>query len=540
MSGWPRAVGALAVADLRDRARRPAFLVIVLAAAVLGYLAAPPLSADYTMVKFGAFRGDYDSAYLGAMMAAIGGLWLPLFGFYVVKDALARDTVTGVGRVLATTPLDRVGYLVGKFLSNLLVLAAMAGVLAVTAPVMQLLRGESHDVDLLALWLPFLPLCLPVLAVAAAAALVAESIPLLRGAVGNLAWFFTFPLVYVAVLGPTAWSSLQESVEADLRAQHPDVTDTGISVGLTLEEGGLDRFTWSGLDVTPELLAPALGIVLLAALVAMLPALWLPRFGTHPSSGGRPLLDRVLAGAGVAGEPGSPAGLAAGTPDGASAEPGGGAFAATGRPRVAVERGAAFGRMVNGELRLLLKGRPVWWWLALVGVTVAALVVGGGDGVDVVLLLAWLLPLPLWSRLGTYQHEHRVHALLAAGPAPRGLLLATWLAGVAVAALAGAGPLLRMLLGADGVGVAAWAAGALFIPAVALLLGSLSRGARLFQVCYVALSYLILNEVGSVDIMGAIRDGGQLAGPAPWLVAAGAAASLAGALLVHELRHSRR
>ena len=64
-------------------------------------------------------------------------------GFYIVRSAIARDQETGVGQILAATPLRNAGYLLGKFLSNLMVLASMAAVLAVTAFALQLVRGES-------------------------------------------------------------------------------------------------------------------------------------------------------------------------------------------------------------------------------------------------------------------------------------------------------------------------------------------------------------------------------------------------------------
>src|SRR5690606_36224000 len=89
--------------------------------------------ARYAMVKVGTFRGVYDSAYIGTMLAMIGSLWLPLFGFYVVRNALGRDTASGVGELLAATPVRTPAYLLGKYLGNLAVLGAMAAALAAVA-----------------------------------------------------------------------------------------------------------------------------------------------------------------------------------------------------------------------------------------------------------------------------------------------------------------------------------------------------------------------------------------------------------------------
>jgi hypothetical protein len=521
-AGAPRGqVRALALADFRERARRPAFVVMLLAAAGLGYLAAPPASTGYTMVKIGAFRGVYDSGYLGVMLAMVGSLWLSLCGFYAVKNTIVRDTATGVGQILAATPLSRAGYLLGKFLSNLMVLAAMAGVLAMTGLGMLLLRGESARVDLVALWLPFPLLCLPFLAVAAAAAVVFESIPPLRGGVGNLVWFFGFLLLFVAGLGTTGLNAIGASMQADLLAQHPGV-GAEISIGLTTEEGGLGRFHWSGMDVTTGLVAHQLGLLLGTVVAALLPALWFTRF--DPSRQHEPAARPAPA------EP-------AHADDAPSAKA---AFAGTAQPRTAVMLGRPVLELCAGELRVLLKGLPRWWWLGLLGLTAVALAVPARGGSHVMLLLAWIWPVLLWSRLGAHAYEHDVHLLTGAGAAPRRRLLAEWAAGAAVTALAGTGPLLRMLLSGDIPGAAAWLGGVAFIPALALLLGSLSRSARLFQLVYLMLWYAIFNGVPAVDFMGAVRAADRLAGPSPLLVLAAAAALLVLSILTQEVRHAHR
>jgi ABC-type transport system involved in multi-copper enzyme maturation permease subunit len=509
---------AIAMADFRDRARRPAFVVMLLAAAGLGYLAAPPPSTGYTMVKIGEFRGAYDSGYLGVMLAMVAGLWLSLCGFYAVKNTIARDAATGVGQVLVATPLSRAGYLLGKYLSNLMVLAAMAGVLALTGLGMLLLRGESDGVDLVALWLPFPLLCLPFLGVAAASALVFESVRPLRGGAGNVVWFFGYLLLFLAGVGTTGLDAIGASMQADLLAQHPGV-DAEISIGLTTEEGGLGLFHWSGWDVGVGLVAQQLGLLLATALAAVVPALWFTRFDT---AGEREATARP-------------------TPTEGAALVGAPAFTATARPLTPVTLGRPLVGLCAGELRVLLKGLPRWWWLGLLALTVVALVVPATGGSHLTLLLAWVWPVLVWSRLGAHRYEHDVHLLTGAGAAARRRLLAEWAAGTAIAALAGIGPLLRMLLDSDLAGVAAWAGGAAFIPALALLLGSISRSSRLFQLVYLMLWYAVANGVPAVDFMGAVRgQAGELAGPHPTFVLAAAAALITLTIVNQEVRHARR
>lgn len=158
-----RVLAALAVADFRERTRRPGYLVTLAVAVVLGYLTLPPASSLYVVMNAGGYRGVYNSAWAGMVTALAGALWLMGGGFYVVRSAIARDQQTRVGQILAATPLRNAGYLAGKFVSNLMVLASMAGVLAVTALVMQLARGESRAVSLGALLLPYALFTVPVL-----------------------------------------------------------------------------------------------------------------------------------------------------------------------------------------------------------------------------------------------------------------------------------------------------------------------------------------------------------------------------------------
>ena len=166
------------------------------------------------------------------MTALAGALWLSVGGFYVVRTAIARDESTGVGQLLAATPLHGVGYLVGKFLSNLLVLASMAAVLSGTALVMQLARGESRSVDPVALLLPFALLTLPALAVTATAAVLFETIPLLRTGLGNVVWFLLSTIVMIAAQSPTAplgglgVQVFAESMRTEMAAQGITPTDS--------------------------------------------------------------------------------------------------------------------------------------------------------------------------------------------------------------------------------------------------------------------------------------------------------------------------
>ncbi|WP_018217300.1 hypothetical protein [Salinispora vitiensis] len=71
----------------------------------LGYLAAAAADTHGVVMYIGPYRGIYNSPYIGTLIAFASALWLTLGGFYVVRNSIARDRSTGVGQLIAATPV---------------------------------------------------------------------------------------------------------------------------------------------------------------------------------------------------------------------------------------------------------------------------------------------------------------------------------------------------------------------------------------------------------------------------------------------------
>ncbi|MFI6848083.1 hypothetical protein ACIBJD_26195 [Kitasatospora sp. NPDC050467] len=526
------ALAGLAAGDFRDRVRRPVYAVTLLAAVGLGYLAVPPVDGHWVILAVGRYRGEYDSAYVGLATALAGALWLTLGGFYVVRKGIGRDEETGVGQILAATPLRTSAYLVAKFLSNLLVLGSMLGVLALTAAAMQLVRGEHRAIDPVALLTPFVVTALPLLAVTAAAAVLFETLPLLRSGTGNVVWFFVALAVTIggqspgAPFGGLGVGQAAESLRAAaLAAGAGPVEGEEFSLGLTKVDTPLVPFPWAGAGFDGGFLLQRLLLVLLSVALVALPALW---FGRFDPARGLP----AAAAARPSGRESAPSGRDSA---GEAAQSGPVPVAFT-LPRTAPASGRTFGRLLSGEVRILAGGVSPWWWLVTAGLTVAGLTAPIGAVTGVILPALWVWPVLVWSGLGSRHAENGLEVLLGAYPAARRRLLAEWASGVVLAAVTGAAPLIRLAVAGDAAGVAAWTAGAVFVPSLATALGVLSRTHRLFQALYLPLWYLVVNQVAALDYMGAVRTDGHPAGPAPLLVLAAALALLGTAFLAGAAR----
>ena len=194
-------------ADFLERFRRYSFLVVLAITVGAGYLFVPPEGAGYLVLHVGLRRGIYNSAWIGLVFGFIAAMHLPLFGFYLVKNALERDRQTGVGQIIATTPIGKPVYVVGKWLSNLAVLCLILSVLTVMAVVMQLVRAEDLTINPWALVGPIWLMGLPALAIAAAMAVLFESVSFLRGSLGNVAFLF----IWLSMMGRVLSGAFDEA-----------------------------------------------------------------------------------------------------------------------------------------------------------------------------------------------------------------------------------------------------------------------------------------------------------------------------------------
>lgn len=517
-----RMVWHLLRADFLERVRRYSFLVTLAATVWLGWL----VGTGKLELWIGTVRGVYNSAWIATTMALVINTFLSLAGFYVVKNAVDRDRQTGVGQILATTRLSKPLYTVGKATSNLAVLSAMVAVLVVASAVAQLAAGEDTHVRLLELLQPFLLLSLPMLAVTAAMAVLFETIPGLRGGFGNVVWFFTWVAFIPAgvqlrgYFDPLGLGIVNDDLMRAAAAAYGPAK-RGFILGGIEHDGPTQIMTWTGIAWTPESLLQRLFWVLAALGIALVAALFFDRFDPARAWFGNRAAKKRLNGANGALEEAVPAFVPV--------------PAVHLTPLPEASRRFHFLGVLRAELRLLLKGRRWWWWIGAAGFLIATLTAPLDAVQKIVLPLAWLWPMLLWSSLGAREIRFDTTALLFSAARPLGRQLpATWLAGVVLAVLTGSGAAIRFLAAGQWDSLGAWVVGALFIPTLALTLGLWSGSSKLFEVIYLVLWYIgPMNQVPAMDYTGATAAG--LASGRP-LVFLGMTALLIGAAVAGRRR----
>ncbi|HEY6271315.1 MAG TPA: hypothetical protein VIX19_04900 [Terriglobales bacterium] len=487
-----RVIYHLARADFLERVRRYSFLL------TLGFagLLASGVYRGQIVLTLGHYYGAPNSAWFGAFLAMVATTFLSIVGFYIVRNTIQHDQQTRVGQILAATPITNSAYAAGKTLSNFAVLASMVLILALGAAVLQLARGHGA-IDLWQLLSPFVLVALPAMAVVAALAVLSETIPGLRGGLGNVLYFFFWNGLLVTAFTIPAFdfaglSLYMQSMGDTLRKVDPSYVNS-FTLQIGPDKVATRQFEWQGLHWNATMIGERLLWLGVAVILAWLAARLFDRFDPAKESA---RLRKTK--------------LKAAPPDEA------GVVRAAG-PRTVVHltspastgRGN-FSELIRAELRLMLAGTSRWWYLVALVLWVASL----ATPLDVsrgLLAAVWIWPLLLWSKMGVREGYYATSALVFSSPSPlHRQLPALWLSGVIVALAAGSGVALRLVIASDLHGLATWLAGALFIPTFALALGVFSGTSKVFEALYTVWWYVGPgNHVPYIDFMGTVASSGR-------------------------------
>jgi hypothetical protein len=506
---------ALARADFLERVRRYSFFLTMLFALFLGYGAA----TGRISIRMGDdYRGVYTSAWIGALVALVTTAFVSLVGFYIVKGSVERDRQTGVGQILAATPLSRPVYALGKFLSNLCVLTSVVAVLAVCALLMQGFTSEEAHFDSFALLAPFVLVAFPAMALTAALAVLFEMLPLLNGGAGNVLWFFVWSMGGLGLaeisgnprLDPMGFLTVAKSMEAAAAKIIPGYHG-GFALGMAPGHPTvIDALRWHGVAWTSEMIGLRVAWLATAFALALLAAVFFDRF--DPAKAPRFWLRRpkLVAQKRVMN---SSAALQVTPADEAVFEtrPNEPSLAAA-QPRethltalAGAARRKGFGRLLIAEFRLAVQGRRWWWYAVALGLLVAQFLAPSGAARGPLLGTAWLWCVLLWSAMGSRESRYGTRGLLfsCSGILDR-QVPACYLAGVAIAALSAAGIAVRLLHGGDTAGLLGFLAGVFFLPSLALALGTVSGTGKAFEAILTAWWYIgPINHTRGFDFTGA-------------------------------------
>jgi hypothetical protein len=189
-------IGAIVRADFLIRFRRLSTVVVFLLLSGFAYVWVPDPATGRTLMQVGGARVLYNSASIGVATSMLASMFVGLFGFYVISNAVRRDIDSRCGYVIASTTMRTGEYVIGKFLGNVVFLSTFVGGYMLASMAMLIVRGEAPLQPLI--FMKQYAIVTPATIVfVAAVSIVFESIPFLAGRLGDVLYFF----FYSAALG---------------------------------------------------------------------------------------------------------------------------------------------------------------------------------------------------------------------------------------------------------------------------------------------------------------------------------------------------
>jgi len=308
-------VAAIARADAAIRLRRWSTVVTFLLLSACAYLWVPDPSTGRALIQIEGRRALYNSAALGMATAMLATLFVGLFGFYVISNAVRRDIDSRCGLLLASTPMRKSEYIAGKFAGNVAFLALFTSGFMVTSMAMQIVRGEAplHPITFV---LQYALLAPPAIVFVAATAVIFECTPFLSSRFGDVLYFF----FWAGTLGSVA-ASLEHGASSvlvkafdftgmgfALDVMKRTVHTTSMSIGSSRFDVHQPPFVFQGLVLPPEWIAPRVLSLIMPIVAMAFVTLWFHRFDparVRRAAGGfvRSRLSRVARALSAAGRP---------------------------------------------------------------------------------------------------------------------------------------------------------------------------------------------------------------------------------------------
>jgi hypothetical protein len=189
-------IAAIVRADFLIRFRRLSTVIIFLFLSGFAYVWVPDAATGRTLMQINGARVLYNSAAIGMGTSMLASVFIGLFGFYVVSNAVRRDVNSRCGYVIASTTMRSGEYIVGKFLGNVVFLTTFIAGYMAASMAMLLVRGEA-PLEPLIFMKQYAIVTPSTIVFISVAAIVFESIPWLSGRFGDVFYFF----VYAASLG---------------------------------------------------------------------------------------------------------------------------------------------------------------------------------------------------------------------------------------------------------------------------------------------------------------------------------------------------
>jgi hypothetical protein len=188
-SSLPSLLGTLACNEVRLRLRRLSTLVALFAVIVLSWQIIVDPNHGTAILAIKNARVLYTSSALAISSAMLASPLFALLGFYLVRGRIGEDLRSGVGSVIAATPVGNGRFLLARWLGGVAYLGALLLAMLCSIMLLHLVRGDGPLQPAVYL-LSYCAVLLPMVFFGVGMAILFDSIPFMMGKLGDVAYFF--------------------------------------------------------------------------------------------------------------------------------------------------------------------------------------------------------------------------------------------------------------------------------------------------------------------------------------------------------------
>ncbi|WP_316827634.1 hypothetical protein [Pedobacter miscanthi] len=478
--------------DYLQRSRSYAFLITLAVTIYAAYTFVPTPEAAYTTLTIPGYKGAYNSAWVGHVTALMSTVILSLCGFFLVNNGIKKDIETEVGLIIATTPISNLGYLLMKFLSNLLLLLTIAFVALLVSIMMFFIQRHGYAFHLADFLLPYLFMLVPTMVLLSGCAIMAEVFLNGKSVLQCIIYFFIF-IAFIVKLGGGSKDlgaavadgfGMREIVNSILYQVNTQFNENikGFSIGYATNAGGTFKiFVWNGVHWSGNYLLSRVIWIMISMGMVYLSSLFFHRFDFKQTSKSKRSEQRVFT---------SPITT---TYSG---------FNKSILPVIAPAYGIF--PLIKTELLLMLRKDNKWLWVVNIGLWVAMLFVPIHQSYFFLLPILLFLQVNRISDLSTRESTYRLHYFTYAAYKPlQRILPSQIIAGLLLLMGLSIPVICRLLIDSEYLSALQVINGALMVILFSVCLGIVNGSKKLFEILFFMFTYVVL-QTPKIHYLGAV------------------------------------
>lgn len=239
--------------EAKLRLRRASTHAVLLALVLAVWFMIVDPSTGFVMLAANSARVAYNSVCLALGSSLLATVLLGLFGFYLVRGRADEDLRSGMGAVLAATPLSNAQLVIGRWAGGVLYLGALLLVLAIAVMLLQAVRGEG-SIEPFTFFRFYALTLVPNVFFIAAMAVLCESWQPLTGKRGDIL-YFTFwlaqivaPAILLSLVPDSSWPLMFDATGIGTLSQRAQevLGTSSMAVGLNEFDKSLPAVVMTG------------------------------------------------------------------------------------------------------------------------------------------------------------------------------------------------------------------------------------------------------------------------------------------------------